>query len=115
MIVICVVAAILGIQIFIKRSLQGRYKESADQIGGQYAPGQARVNMITRIEPILIHNEPKTIWLKYPEGHENAGKYIIDEFGLPVQGIETNTSYTEVIEKSGKEELDKFESSLFPD
>ena len=44
-----VVAALLGMLVYMKRGLSGGYRQSADQIGGQYAPRQA-VSDITMTE-----------------------------------------------------------------
>lgn len=111
--IMCMIAAIVGIEILMKRSLQGKYRDAADQIGGQYAPKQARADMTLETNPINIESTPKSVWLKYPEGSSKAGDYIYDEFGLPVLGIETTTTFSETNMKSGKEEMDKFEGDLF--
>lgn len=39
LVIVCVVAALLAMQIYIKRSVQGRMRQTADSIGEQYAPG----------------------------------------------------------------------------
>ncbi len=43
-IVICVIAALLAMQVYLKRSVQGRLKESADSIGKQYDPASSVSN-----------------------------------------------------------------------
>ena len=37
--VVVVVAALISIQVYVKRSYQGRMKSSADDIGDQFSPG----------------------------------------------------------------------------
>lgn len=46
--IIIVLAALLSIQIYVKRGLQGRFKSAADDIGAQFSPGNTNVVMITR-------------------------------------------------------------------
>lgn len=41
--IIIVVAALLSIQVYIKRGVQGRLKSSADDIGDQYSVGNTNV------------------------------------------------------------------------
>ena len=41
--VIIVIGALLSIQMYIKRGLQGRLRSAADDIGDQYSPGNTNV------------------------------------------------------------------------
>jgi hypothetical protein len=43
---VCVVAALLAIQVYIKRGIQGRLRSNTDSIGEQYAPGNTTSNII---------------------------------------------------------------------
>ena len=43
--IIIVIGALLSIQIYIKRGVQGRLKSAADDIGEQYSPGNTNVRM----------------------------------------------------------------------
>jgi len=43
-IIAVVVAALVGMQAYIKRGLQGKMKESTDQIGEQFSPGHTSMN-----------------------------------------------------------------------
>ncbi|MBF0483766.1 MAG: hypothetical protein HQL25_03560 [Candidatus Omnitrophica bacterium] len=45
--IIIIAAALLSIQAYIKRGLQGRLKSATDDIGGQYSVGNTRVNKIS--------------------------------------------------------------------
>lgn len=118
-IISCLVAAILGLQIFAKRAMQGRFREAVDTIGGQYAPKQAEATVNTVNNPIQIFSTPSPVWLKYPPGttddagNDISGKNVIDAYGLPVLGVEITTNYGENVEKTGSEKMDKFEGSLF--
>lgn len=46
-VIACLVAAILTMQVYIKRAMQGKYKEVADQFGPQYAPRRVTGNYTT--------------------------------------------------------------------
>lgn len=50
--IIIIMAALLSIQVYIKRGVQGRFKSAADDIGTQFSPGNTNVvkYMITRSE-----------------------------------------------------------------
>ncbi len=37
-VITCIVAALLAMQIYIKRGMEGRLRQSADELGQQYAP-----------------------------------------------------------------------------
>ena len=42
-----IVAALLAMQVYLKRGYQGKMKESADSIGSQFSPGQTTGNYTT--------------------------------------------------------------------
>jgi Flp pilus assembly pilin Flp len=41
--IIIIIGALLSIQVYIKRGLQGRFKQAADDIGDQFSPGNTNV------------------------------------------------------------------------
>ena len=45
--VIIIIGALLSIQVYIKRGVQGRLKSAADDIGAQFKPGDTNVVMVT--------------------------------------------------------------------
>ena len=45
--IIIVIGALLSIQLYIKRGVQGRLKSATDDIGDQYSPGNTNVHMKT--------------------------------------------------------------------
>jgi hypothetical protein len=45
--VICLVIALVAMQKYLLRALQGRLRESTDSIGAQYDPGNTQVNFTT--------------------------------------------------------------------
>ena len=48
--IIIVIGALLSIQIYIKRGVQGRLKSATDDIGEQYSPGNTNVRMRHHVE-----------------------------------------------------------------
>lgn len=46
--IIIIIGALISIQIYIKRGIQGRFKDSADNIGEQYSVGQTYMNKVTK-------------------------------------------------------------------
>ena len=47
--IIIVIGALLSIQVYIKRGVQGRLKGAADDIGEQYSPGNTNYTSVTRV------------------------------------------------------------------
>jgi hypothetical protein len=47
--IIIVIGALLSIQVYIKRGVQGRLKSATDDIGDQYSPGNTNVRMKTHV------------------------------------------------------------------
>ncbi len=45
--IIIVLAALLSIQVYVKRGIQGRFKSAADDIGEQFSPGNTNVMKIS--------------------------------------------------------------------
>ena len=45
-----VAAAAIGMQIYVKRGIQGRLRQSADQVGEQYAPGKTTSTFTTHVD-----------------------------------------------------------------
>jgi len=92
----CIVAALLGMQYYIKRALQGRLRESADTIGEQYTARHTN-------SAITVTHTGNT---KIVTEDDDPGDG--ETFGLKT------TIYTdETTQRSGYENLDKFEKELF--
>lgn len=47
--IIIVIGALLSIQVYIKRGVQGRLKGAADDIGEQYSPGNTNIRKTTKV------------------------------------------------------------------
>jgi hypothetical protein len=48
--IIIVIGALLSIQVYIKRGVQGRLKSAADDIGEQYSPGNTNYTAVTKVQ-----------------------------------------------------------------
>ena len=46
--IIIIIGALLSIQVYIKRGVQGRLKDATDDIGGQFSPGNTNATTIER-------------------------------------------------------------------
>jgi hypothetical protein len=64
--IIIIIGALLSIQVYIKRGIQGRLKQATDDIGDQFSPGNT--NVVKRVttssytrEVNLIGREAKTL------------------------------------------------------
>jgi len=85
-VIVALITACLAIQFYAQRAIQGRFRETSDQIGGQYEPGNTTGNMTTYVErdiftAIVTEAEPNTI----VDGVPGYGTY---EFEV------TNSDYT---------------------
>jgi hypothetical protein len=45
--IVIIIGALLSIQVYIKRGLQGRLKSATDDIGEQYSPGNTNISATT--------------------------------------------------------------------
>lgn len=48
--IIIVIGALLSIQVYIKRGIQGRLKSATDDIGDQFSPGNTNVRTVSRTQ-----------------------------------------------------------------
>lgn len=105
-IVACVAAAFLGMRVYIKRSLMGKLRQSADEIGGQYSPLSSAANMTVTVTSNST-NTPALTQLK------SGGSYVYDTYNLPVYGISSATDSTETTNRTNNESVGPYEASLF--
>ena len=45
--IVVIIGALVAVQVYLKRGIQGRMRESSDQIGEQFSPGYTVSNRIT--------------------------------------------------------------------
>ncbi len=127
-----VIAAAVGMQIYVKRGEEGRLKQTADDIGEQYAPENTTTDITTNLtstqnmksevvpipEPFTDTNGNGAYDPGEPYTDTNGnGAYdaaLNDTYGLPMYGIKTTvTINNETMTRSGSESLGKFEDTLF--
>jgi len=101
-------AALLGMQIYLKRSVQGKYRQISDDLGPQYSPKSAAAVMNVNTPLGVTSTEQKLTWLTREDG-----SYVTDSYDLRVVGIEANTSIIDEATKDGTETVGVFEASLF--
>lgn len=105
-VIACVVAALLGMQFYLRRGIQGRIRAASDEIGEQYTPLNVDSTITTEIDSTTKIKQSLVPLSK-------GGKPILDSFGLPVYGIKTEVDMDETTKKSGSEKLGEFEDGLF--
>jgi len=50
--IIIIIGALLSIQVYIKRGIQGRLKSATDDIGEQFSPGNTNARITTKVNSI---------------------------------------------------------------
>lgn len=48
-VIVCLIAALVAMQIYIKRGISGKLRQSADEIGAQYSPKHTSSNVTTAL------------------------------------------------------------------
>ncbi len=101
-IIICVVSALLAMRVYIRRGMQGRLRQSADELGQQYAPRH------TSGAHNLTYSSISTIESK-TQSEARLG-FDLDEDGTredEVYGTTTNnTIHSALTQEEGKEAID---------
>ena len=66
--IIIILGALLSIQFYIKRGIQGRLKSAADDIGDQFSPGNTNV-----VHIVNTHSKTKDLFGVDENGNANQG------------------------------------------
>lgn len=99
-VVACVVAALLAMQIYIKRGTQGRLRQASDEIGEQYAPMNTTSTIITDLDSDVTIRQSMVP--------------LNDSKDNPLNGMQSDVEINhETTKKSGNESLGAFENGLF--
>jgi Flp pilus assembly pilin Flp len=56
LLVVAVAAALIAMDIYLKRGIQGKLRQSADELGQQYAPGNTSSSITTETSGHVITN-----------------------------------------------------------
>jgi hypothetical protein len=95
----CIMAALMGMQHYLKRSIEGRIKQTADQIGDPYDANNTNVVTFTNTTSMMDSaSQPVNI----------TSSVGLDQYGRPVYGYETtinqafdvNTTKNETINRA---------------
>jgi len=107
-VVACVVAALLGMQFYIRRGIQGKLRQAGDEIGEQYTPLNVESKITTETTSNTTINQ-----ILVPLSKD--GTPLVDQYGLPVYGMKTEAGIDETTtkEKGSYEKLGAFENGLF--
>ena len=95
--ILVVVAALIVMQIYVKRGIQGRMRESSDQIGEQYSPGYTTSNYTTT------------------RNTSTRELFGVDENGTAVAGQTLRQFKKDETNRSGSETVDILKNESFPD
>lgn len=97
MVMACVVAALITMQFYVKRAIQGRVRESADTIGEQYAPRHMNSQItVTQTGNTTVKAEA-----------------VVDPTDPNKFGLKTTSTTNEATTRTGYENVGKFEDKLF--
>ncbi|MFA5357036.1 MAG: hypothetical protein WC301_06540 [Candidatus Omnitrophota bacterium] len=81
MLIACIAAALIAMQIYVKRSIQGRAKDAADQIGEQYSSKTTRSSLtqtITNPDPVTITGKPVFVPVVNPDTGKTENREIME-------------------------------------
>ena len=108
-VIACVVAALLAMQFYLKRGMQGRLRGAGDEIGEQYAPTNVQSNITTQT------NSTTEVKQSLVPLQKADGSLAKDQYGLQVYGLKTEASIDETTAKKdgSYEKLGAFENGLF--
>lgn len=94
LVISCIVGALLGMQFYVKRALQGRLRMAGDQIGEQYEPGKMEgttTKSINRVDVSTVEMQKiedgdefdGSIWTQqFEEQTQSQGEEIMAPFGV---------------------------------
>ncbi|UCB56779.1 MAG: hypothetical protein JSV30_06195 [Candidatus Omnitrophota bacterium] len=100
LVIACVAAALMAMQFYVKRAVQGRLRTAADQIGEQYEPGDVTGGFTVTVDRDITTNvEPE--------------QELIIEGEDGYATLRTDTFTKDEFERTGTETLGAFGSSLW--
>lgn len=90
LVIICIVGALVAMQHYVKRAVQGRLRMAADQIGEQYEPKKLSGSRTTSIDrDITVKITQESFPLNGTEGTALLREEIIDKDEVTREGTET--------------------------
>ncbi len=100
----CIAAALIGMQFYLKRGIQGRLRQGGDEIGQQYSAGNTGSTTTTTT------NSTWTINQNIVQLQDKETKEFLFKDGLPVNGLKIDTTVDETTTKGGNETIGAFEN-----
>lgn len=104
----CIAAALVAMRIYIKRGIQGRVKDAADQIGEQYSAKTTTSKLtqtITNPEPVKITGTPVFIDVTDPVTGKTEKREIMEVTRNETTVVNINEGSYEETGKLSDEEL----------
>lgn len=99
----CIAAAVIGMQFYIKRGIQGRLRQGGDEIGQQYSARNTGSTTTTTTDSTW------TIKQDMVPLQNNSGA-VLGKDNLPINGLKIDTTVNETTTKSGDETIGAFEN-----
>jgi len=106
--VVCAIAALVAMQIYIKRGIEGKLKETSDNIGEQYAPKNTTTD-ITNTSTSGQTQSDEIVNVAVP----GVPGGINDSYGMPIYSTKSTVTSSANTTRSGSENLGEFEDTLF--
>ncbi len=97
-VIMCVVAALLAMQIYLKRGMQGKLKQAADELGSAYSPGN------TYSDTWIEQSSKVTTTVTTEDDHGSLAT---------TSKIEYSADEPDTERRHGWEKVGSFESSLY--
>lgn len=94
----CIAAAIIGMQFYLKRGIQGRLRQGGDEIGQQYSATNTGSTTTTTTDSTWTITQTL---VPLPEK---------DKDNLTINGLKIDTTVDETTTKSGNETIGAFEN-----
>jgi hypothetical protein len=95
----CIMAALMGMQYYLKRSIEGRIKQTSDQIGDPYDANDTNVVTVTTTTSTMTSTaQPVNI---------TASTGMNDPYGRPLWGYETTLNQRFTVDTTKNETINK--------
>jgi Flp pilus assembly pilin Flp len=90
-VIACIIAALVAMQFYVKRALQGRLRSAADQIGEQYEPGKMSGSVTTTINRDISTevNAEQPVEVEGKDGYATLRTEVINKDETIRRGTET--------------------------
>ncbi len=116
------IAALVAMQIYVKRGIEGGLKESADSLGEQYQPGFMDTRMTTQVTSTqtvdsnmvqLADNAGTLLFTGMPIAVDASGNPTVFQPTVAMTAINSVITMDDVVSRQGTEAIGNFEDDLF--